>query len=174
MLLFVNTYFSFSLVILEFTLIKTWNKITQAYSASVTGVLKTNPLTSCKLQAYTSVGTCVSPLPVWNLLSGLEEWATNSFFHGNAHRCTLSSENSGDFISAPFGQWVQRGVARRQNESSDFLPALGTAVHTVPVYRAPPFSFLQDLHSPAGGSLCRLHLTVGSRSTMPSISAWDH
>lgn len=46
MFLFVNTYFSFSLVILEFTLIKPWNKITQAYSASVTGVLKTNPLTS--------------------------------------------------------------------------------------------------------------------------------
>ena len=79
--------------------------------------------------------------------------------------CALSSENFSDFlISAPCGQQVQSGVARRQDESSFFLPALAMAVYTIPMRRPPPSSFLQDLCSPAVGGLCCSRLTVSSRS----------
>lgn len=76
MFLFVNTYFSFPLVILEFTLIKPRDKTTQAYSASVTGVLKLNPLASKAVSIHPSGHMCQPPASsvAWAVRVG---WVSN-------------------------------------------------------------------------------------------------
>lgn len=57
-------------------------------------------------------------------------------------------------VGVLLGQRVQSGVAKRQDESSFFVPALGMAVRIVPMHGAVLASFVQDLCSPAGGGSC--------------------
>lgn len=57
-------------------------------------------------------------------------------------------------VGVLLGQRVQRGVAKRQDESSFFLPAWHGMDCHAQMHRAAPASFVQDLRSPAGGGRC--------------------
>lgn len=75
--------------------------------------------------------------------------------HTGSWRLLYLLEKFSDFfICAPLGQWVQSGVVRRHNESSFFFPALGMAVYTIPMSRAPSILFFpRSMLSCCGRSL---------------------